>query len=231
MDNKEKSYLIMKNILVIAPHPDDETLGCGGTLLKHLKNNDKIFWIIATSMNTKDGWSENKKKVRDKEILSISKKYNFSKVFNLNYSPGKISDMNLSLIIEEFRRIFKDIKPNIIYAPYINDVHSDHKIISKATISSIKNFRSPTINKVMFYETISETNFNFGSTDNFNPNLFVDISNFLQKKINIMQIYKSEIKKHPFPRSKESLTAKAILYGSIIGVKYAEAFQIIYQKK
>ena len=61
-------------------------------------------------MNTKDGWSENKKKVRDKEILSISKKYNFSKVFNLNYSPGKISDMNLSLIIEEFRRIFKDIK-------------------------------------------------------------------------------------------------------------------------
>ena len=52
-----------------------------------------------------------------------------------------------------------------------------------------------------------------------------------KKKINIMQIYKSEIKKHPFPRSKKSLTAKAILYGSIIGVKYAEAFQIIYQKK
>ena len=221
----------MKKIIVIAPHPDDETLGCGGTLLKHLYNNDNIYWIIVTSMHTKDGWSREKIETRNKEILSVAKKYEFKKIFNLEYSPGKIGEIDTASIIDKFRKIYKEIKPHLIYSPYINDVHSDHQIIAKAAVSSIKNFRSPSIEKVMFYETISETNFNFGIPYNFNPNLFVDISNFLRKKINIVGIYKSEIKKHPFARSKESLTAKAVLNGGIIGVKYAEAFEIIYQKK
>ena len=81
------------------------------------------------------------------------------------------------------------------------------------------------------YETLSETNFNFQSNNFFIPNKFMDISKYLEKKIKIMKIYKTEIGKHPFPRSESVIRANAVLRGSQCGFKYAEAFQIIFEKE
>ena len=138
--------------------------------------------------------------------------------------------MPLKKLVTEFSELFSLIKPEVIYIPYINDVHTDHKIVSKAATSAAKWFRSSSIKQVNMYETLSETNFNFIEKKVFQPNLFIDISKFLEKKIKICNCYKTEFGKHPFPRSKESIKALAILRGSQSGYKAAESFKVVFKK-
>ena len=137
----------------------------------------------------------------------------------------------ISEIIKKISGVISDVKPNIIYTTFNNDVHTDHQIVSKAVSSCLKWFRHPSIKKALMYETLSETNFNFQSNNFFIPNKFMDISKYLEKKIKIMKIYKTEIGKHPFPRSESVIRANAVLRGSQCGFKYAEAFQIIFEKE
>ena len=219
----------MNKILVIAPHPDDETLGCGGSLLKHAKNGDEINWLICTEAHSELGWSNNKIQQRKTEIKLVKEKYNFESVHALGIPAAKVDLMPISEIAEKIGGIVNEISPNIIYMPFFNDVHTDHNIIGKVLQSLIKWFRYPSLKKVLVYETLSETNFNFISKDKFHPNTFNNITNFIDEKIKIMKIYESELHEHPFPRSRESIKALAILRGSQSGHKYAEAFHLVYE--
>lgn len=219
----------MDKVLVIAPHPDDETLGCGGSLLKHDKNGDKLSWLICTEVHKGLGWSAKKIQRRKKEIKLVKESYNFESVFSLGIPAAKVDQKPISELAKELGDIAKKLSPNIIYMPYINDVHTDHYIIGKVLQSLIKWFRYPSLKKVLIYETLSETNFNFASQNKFQPNTFNNITDFIDKKINIMKIYKSELKEHPFPRSEDSIKALAVLRGSQSGHKYAEAFNLIFE--
>jgi LmbE family N-acetylglucosaminyl deacetylase len=213
-------------ILVVAPHADDETLGCGGSLLKHKKNGDKIYWLLVTKLK-KDHKDYN---IKQKEIKKVADMYNFDEVINLNLEPAKIHKIDFQTLIKLIEKQLKLIKPDTIYVPYLNDIHSDHQIIARAMNTFSKWFRYPYIKRFLVYETLSETNFNFINT-NFEPNLFVDISDQMKKKLNILKIYRSEISTHPFPRSQKSVESLAIIRGSSSGYKYAEAFKIIIERK
>ena len=147
----------------------------------------------------------------------------------LGIPAAKVDLMPISEIAEKIGGIVNEISPNIIYMPFFNDVHTDHNIIGKVLQSLIKWFRYPSLKKVLVYETLSETNFNFISKDKFHPNTFNNITNFIDEKIKIMKIYESELHEHPFPRSRESIKALAILRGSQSGHKYAEAFHLVYE--
>ena len=217
-------------ILVVSPHPDDETLGCGGTLLKHKEMSDKIYWLNITGISLDEGWDKNKVLNREKEIAKVQKKYNFDESFNLKYPSTKIDTIPISDLIGKITNIYNKIKPNVIYTPFNNDIHTDHQIISKALKSTFKWFRHSYINKVLMYETVSETDFNFEQNYNFNPNIFIDISKFLDRKINIMNIYKDEVKDFPFPRSEKNIRSLAYLRGSQSGYEAAEAFQLVFER-
>ena len=213
-----------KNILVIAVHPDDETLGCGGTLLRNKSNGDKIHWLICTSINEDNSYF----KKRVNEIKKVSKLFKFDSVHNLPFETTKLDQYNMNEIIEKISTIVKKIKPNIIYLPFKEDVHTDHKKIFEASYSSTKSFRNPFIKKIYMMETLSETEFAPSiKKESFVPNTFVDISKFIKKKILIMKVYKSEIDIHPFPRSEKSIKALASLRGSTSGCKYAESFVLL----
>lgn len=215
----------MRNILFVSPHPDDETLGCGGTIFHHRKNRDNIYLLIVTNLSFDYGWSKKIIEKREKEIQKIKKFYGFKKVYHLNFPTKYLDTLPIGKIIEEVSKVIKKTKSEIIYIPNKDDIHTDHQVVSRACLSSIKCFRNPSVKKVMGYEVISETNFNF-SQNNFSPNVFIDISPFLKKKISAMNIYKSEIKKHPFPRSEKAIKALALLRGSQSGKNFAEAFQL-----
>ena len=215
----------MKNILFVSPHPDDETLGCGGTIFHHKKKKDNIFLLIVTNLGEDFGWSKKSIVRRTKEIEKIKKFYNFKEVFHLNFPTKYLETIPVSKIIDEISKIIKKTNSQILYIPAKDDIHTDHQVVSKACLSSIKWFRNPTVKKVMGYEVISETNFNF-SKNSFKPNIFIDITPFIKKKISAMKIYKSEIKKHPFPRSEKAIKSLAILRGSQSGKHFAEAFQL-----
>ena len=221
----------MNKVLVISPHPDDETLGCGGTLYRHKNDGDEIYWLIVTGLNENNGWSENTVKKRDNEIEAVAIKYGFSDVFNLRLPTTKIDTLPLSDLIGKITDIYKNIKPDIIYMPFAYDVHTDHQIIAKALQSTFKWFRYPHIKKVYMYETLSESEFNFVENRTFRPNVFVNITQYLENKIETMKIYDGEMGKFPFPRSEKTLRSLAALRGSQSGFKSAEAFELVYERK
>jgi lmbE-like protein len=215
----------MKNkILVVAVHPDDETLGCGGTLLKHKHDGDEIYWLICTKMDENSDYYT----TRENEIKQASDAYKFDGVFSLGLNTMRVDEYSMSELISKVSKAINEVKPNIIYLPFKGDVHSDHRKIFEASYSCTKVFRYPFIKKIYMMETLSETEFAPGvKEDAFVPNSFVDISNYLDKKIEIMKIFKSEIEEHPFPRSERNLRALATLRGATCGCEYAESFMLL----
>jgi len=215
----------LKNkVLVVAVHPDDETLGCGGTLLKHKANGDKTHWMICTNLSKRNSYYQE----RNKEIKKVSKIYKFNSVHALPFETTKVDQYSMNEIIEKISIIINKIKPNIIYLPFKEDIHSDHKKIFEASYSCTKSFRYSFIKKIYMMETLSETEFAPSiKKDSFIPNTFVDITNHIDKKIQIMNTYKSEIKRHPFPRAKKNIKALASFRGASCGYNYAESFVLL----
>ena len=218
----------MKKILIIAPHPDDETLGCGGTLHKY--RNKKISWMILTKMSDKKIYSKKQIADREKEINKVAKCLNIKNVIKLGFEASMLNRSNLKELIQKISNEIKKIKPDTIFSPYLHDSHSDHFFCTYALNHILKTFRYPFIKECYLYETLSETNQNYVKKNFFRPNVYFDISKHLKTKLKLARIYKSEIKKHPFPRSLEAIKALAVLRGSESGFKYAESFKLILKK-
>ena len=215
-------------ILVISTHPDDETLGCGGTILKHKNIGDKIYWLIITNIDEKNGWDKKVVEERQNEIKEVSQSYGFEKVFKLDYPTTKLDIIPISEIIRSISQVISEVEPHTIYLPNRSDVHTDHQIAFKAVWSCTKNFRYSFIKRILMYECLTETEFAPALLENvFIPNVFVNITEYLDKKLEIMKTYKSEVMEEPYPRSLEIIKSLAKVRGSRISKKYAEAFSIL----
>lgn len=218
----------MKKVLVLAVHPDDETLGCGGTLLKHKAEGDDIYWLIATSMKEESGFIRTQIEERAREIDTARRMYGFDDVICLDIPAAQSDMVGMNLIIRKIADIFDKLKPEIIYLPFMHDIHSDHRILFYAAYSCTKIFRYPFIKRVLMMETISETETAPPAKEtNFVPNYFVDISEYLDKKLEIMEVFKGECGIHPFPRSARTVTALATVRGALAGCDFAEAFMVL----
>ncbi len=218
----------MAKVGFIAVHPDDESLGCGGTILKHKANSDDIIWIILTKLTEKRGISKEVIKKRIREINQVSRAYHFHKVYALDHETTQLDSASKPALINELSSIFNKHKIDSLYIPNRSDIHSDHRIAFECIMSASKTFNHPYIHKIFMYECISETEFAPALLENaFVPNYFVDISKYMDKKIKILNIYKSEIKDHPYPRSNTNFKALAAFRGAQAGVPYAEAFMIL----
>ncbi len=215
--------------LVIAPHPDDEILGVGGTLLKRKSEGHKLAWVIITKPGEGLKWSNEKILKRENQIIDITNKIGFDKVYQLNFSAATLSELSIPTLIKAISQTITNFSPNEIFLPHLGDVHSDHKVVHNAVISSTKSFRVDSIKRLIAYETISETEYGLDRSKAFFPNLYVDISHFLDQKLNLMDIYTSEVDNFPFPRSREAILSLARYRGSSCYCSAAEAFEILKQ--
>ncbi|TEY02798.1 PIG-L deacetylase family protein [Campylobacter sp. US33a] len=198
-----------KKVLVVATHYDDETLGAGGTLLKHKNNNDEIYCVFCTSASQPE-YEKNYILKKEEQIKQICEAYNFNGIYFLGLKPAKVDIYKKGFLVQKMAEIFAKIEPNIVYLPFAYDVHSDHRIIFEIAFSCTKSFRYPSIERVLMMETLSESEFAPAlANQSFIPNVFVDISEFFEKKCEIMQIYESELGAFPFPRSLENMKALA----------------------
>jgi len=218
----------MKNVIIISAHPDDEILGAGGTLLKHISRGDKVFWLITTNVFEHQGFSAERVNSRQAEIQAVADQIGFSKVFKLSYPTMSLSSSTILKMVPEISAIFSEVKPEVIYCLNRSDAHSDHRVTFDAVMACTKSFRYPFIKQVLLYECISETEFAPALPERvFMPNYFVDITPFHSHKLEIMKIYESELGEHPFPRSLRNMEALATFRGASVGVDYAEAFQMV----
>ncbi|HSH65652.1 MAG TPA: PIG-L deacetylase family protein [Bacteroidia bacterium] len=218
----------MAKIVVIAAHPDDEIIGCGGTLLKHRSNGDEVFWIIITGVSSQSGFSKERVESRAQEINKVAGEIGFSGVHQLGYPPMEMDSTTMNKLIPKLSVLFNQLQPEVIYVMNRSDAHSDHRVTFDAVMACTKSFRYPFIKKVLMYECISETEFAPALPEKvFQPNYYVDVSSYMKKKLELMNVYESEVGAHPFPRSIRNLEALAVFRGASVGVEYAEAFQLI----
>ncbi len=218
----------MANVLIVSAHPDDEAIGAGGSLFKHMKKGDSIFWLITTHMNESVGFSTVQIKKRNQEVAKVAKILAMKKVFHLPIPTMTLSDEVLNNYVPQIGKIISEVKPEVIYLPNRSDAHTDHQLTFQMVISNTKTFRHPYLKKVLMYECLSETEFAPALSEKvFLPNFYVDISKEFKSKEKLLLIYASEMGQHPFPRSIRNVEALATLRGATAGVEYAEAFQII----
>lgn len=224
----------MSKVLVVAVHPDDETLGCGGTILKHKAQGDEIYWLVVTGPIKGDhpAFTDEFIAKRNALVDRVADAYGFNETIKLNLPTQKLHAVDLKDIIVKVADVFKRIQPDTIYMMYNNDVHSDHRVAFEAVYSCTKSFRYPFINSILMIEALSETEFSLATQATaFVPNVYVDITKYIDKKLEIMDLYDTEVMQEPYPRSLSSIKALARVRGSRAGVMYAEAFQLLYEKR
>lgn len=218
----------MDKVLVVSVHPDDETLGCGGAILKHGDQGDELHWLIVTNISEREGWDKSVVDKRQKEINEVSHRYGFKIVHKLDYPTTRLDSIPIGDLIADISNVIKKTEPSILYVQNRSDIHTDHQVAFKAVMSCTKNFRYPFIRRILMYEILSETEFAPALSENaFMPNVFIDITNYFEKKCEIMKVYSSEIMEDILPRSLNVIGALAKLRGSRIGVKYAEGFMLL----
>lgn len=216
-----------KKVLVVSAHPDDEILGAGGTLIRHSEQGDQILWLIVTNISEEAGFIQERVESRQIEIDRVSKALSMD-VVKLNYPTMQLSSRDLIEMVPKISDVFQQFQPEVVYLLNRSDAHSDHRVVFDAVMACTKSFRYPYIREVMMYECISETEFAPALPEKaFIPNCYIDISSQIDKKMELMEVYESELGQHPFPRSERNIRALATFRGASCGVEYAEAFQIL----
>lgn len=214
-------------VLAIAPHPDDETLGAGGLLLRARAAGRPIHWMIVTAMRPQDGWPADKIARRETEIAAVADAFGFAGVHRLNFPAARLDAVPMGDLVAAIGAVARAVAPEILLLPHRGDAHSDHAAVHDAGAACAKWFRYPATRWTLAYETLSETDAVVRSAEPFRADLFVDIAAHLEEKLRICGLFGDEIQPFPFPRSIEALRAQAALRGAACGARAAEAFTLL----
>lgn len=207
-------------VLAIAPHNDDEVLGAGGTIRKHVLQNDEVYVCEITSGPRFRTLQAEAKKAH--EALGVKN------TLFLNLPVGELRNLKQAEINKAIGNAISLTAPEIVYLPFIGDMHLDHRETLESAMVGLRPFSSRSVKEIYMYETLSETGWNLPSADKaFIPNVWVDITKTFSDKINAMKCYESQLCDYPHPRSVEGIEALAKYRGSTVGVNYAECFMIV----
>lgn len=195
-----------RRILAVGAHPDDIELGCGGTLRKHVLNNDEVYYVIASS-----GEKSGDKDKRRSETMAAAELMGVSDIYFLNLPDTMI--MHDGITVSLLDECMKKIEPEIVYVHSPKDYHQDHANIAKSVLSASRNMRS----SIFLYETPS-------TTIEFRPVAYNDISEMFEHKLKCIEQYVSQNDKEYL--EKEAIIGLAKVRGRTIGVEFAEAYEV-----
>jgi len=216
-----------KRVLVVAPHPDDETLGVGGTIAKYSAQGDEVF-VLMVSGHLPPIYSRKAYEETVSEAYSAFSVLGVEKSEFLEIPATMIGDQPLHEVNARISKVVNDFNPHIVLCPY-PDRHIDHRLVFDSVMVATRPVGvGRDIEIVAAYETLSETHWNAPHIEpNFTPNWVVDISDHISKKLNAVECYKSQISEFPGPRSIEAVEALAIFRGTQAGFGYGEGFHIV----
>ena len=225
----------MKNrrILVFAPHPDDEFLGCGGTMARYIAEGGDVSVCYVTSGQppiydnsaaVKNGWPH----TLYPEIMESKKTLGIRDIFFLEFPAVDVESIPRYRFNQKIQELINSLKPDTVFMPHFGDMQKDHTFVTESIMVAVRPKGDHSVKIVYAYETLSETEWNIPHVKNvFLPNVFVDITNYLAIKKKAMSCYQSQLGEFPNPRSLEAVEALAKLRGSTMGVKAAEAFYLV----
>ncbi len=210
-------------VLVFAPHNDDEVLGAGGTIAKYSALGHDVFVCEVTK-----GDSEEVVNVIRSEALDAHKILGIKETIFLDFPVVQLRETPLKDINSELLKVVNYVKPHVAFIPHKGDIHIDHAVVSNSAMVALRPINNINTNAIYAYETLSETEWNIPTVDNaFIPNVWSDISQTIQLKVDAMNCFKTQLKDYPHPRSIEAIIALSKFRGSTICVNYAESFMLI----
>lgn len=210
-------------VIVFAPHNDDEVLGVGGTIAKHVSEGDEVYVCEVTV-----GKNEERAKSIKEEALKAHKILGVKQTYFLDFPVVGLTTVPTMELNKAIHKLTQEIKPEIAYIPHKGDMHKDHAIVAESAMVALRPVDSPQVKAIYVYETLSETEWNIPSVDNaFLPNVYVDITNTIEKKIEAMKCYKSQLYEFPQPRSLKAIRSLSEVRGSTICVENAESFMLV----
>ncbi len=221
------------SVMVIAAHPDDEVLGCGGTIARMAQEGQDVYIaILGEGMTSRYSDRENADQGLLKSLHSRSRQVatflGAKDLFMFNLPDNSFDTVPLLDIVKVIETLIKQIEPHSIYTQHGGDLNIDHVMVYRATLTATRPMLGSSVKQVYAYEVPSSTEWSFAQfAPVFQPNVFVDIGATLDMKIQAMQMYESETRPFPHPRSPEALRAIAQRWGSVAGLQAAEAFSLV----
>ena len=214
------------DILVISAHADDETLGCGGTMLRHRRAGDVLHWLILTRPSGQR-WTPEIIARKEAQVSHVAAAYGVDDVVQAEFGAGDLDQVPFGDLMTVIHGVVTRVSPRIVYVVHDGDVHTDHTLTARAAASVIKPFhmRNLGVHRVLAYETQSSTE--AASMPSFSPTVYVDITETIDAKLAVMKSYETEHQQEPLPRSPSAIRALARYRGASVGVEYAEAFTLI----
>ncbi|MDD5439075.1 MAG: PIG-L family deacetylase [Candidatus Omnitrophica bacterium] len=221
-----------KRVLVVVAHPDDEVLGCGGTIARFLASGAEVHVLILGGITTsrykgkasEESWKE---KAFKGEAEKCADRLKLTSLTRCNFKDNRFDSIPLLSIIKAVEKIKAQVKPDAVMTHDFSDLNIDHRLTHQAVMTAFRPEGRHALQCIMTFETPSSTEWQDQEKVSFKPNCYVDITRYLAQKINAVKCYKSELKKSPHPRSLEGITVLAKKRGTEICLKHAEAFRIV----
>jgi len=210
-------------VLVIAPHPDDETIGAGGTIARHVAGGDEVSLCVVTQ-GYSPPWPADIVETARRQVEAARKVLGTKRVFFLGFPTVKLNTVPNADLTGALQKVVDEIRPEVVYTPSASDVNQDHRIVFEATLVACRPLPGGIVKRVLCYETVYSSRYGH---EPFAPNVFVDIEPFLGKKLEAMKCYETELREPPHPRSLAGLELIARERGLSVGLKAAECFQLV----
>ena len=222
-----------RKILVVAAHSDDEVLGAGATIAKHALRGDEVYCLILGEGIT-SRYTQQEKVIQEElghlklETEQSAKILGIKELFFKDFPDNRFDTVPLLEIVKAIEHVKEELKPDAIYTHHQGDLNIDHQMTFKAVLTACRPTKDETVKEIYSFEVPSSTDWNSPDAQNyFMPNVFMDITETLDKKIEALKAYQGELREYPHPRSPEALRAIAHRWGSMVGCEAAEAFELI----
>lgn len=216
------------NILVVAAHPDDEVIGCGGAIARHISSGDSVHLVFMTNgIDSREDLNNNALNNRQDALNKVSKLLGIASVNNFDFPDNEMDTISLLKIVKLIENIIINIKPIIIYTHHLGDLNIDHQITHKAVMTACRPQFNSSVKEIYAFEVLSSTDWQTPGVYPFIPNVFIDISNFIELKKQALHAYDSEMRPNPHSRSIENIINLNSIRGNSVGMNYAESFSLL----
>ena len=217
-----------KVILIVAAHTDDETLGCGGTIAKHVALGDTVYAVfLADGVKSRQDATPNDLEARCSASENALEILGIKSSFMLTFPDQRMDTVPMLDIVQKLEHILNEIKPQVIYTHHDGDLNLDHRITHQATLTACRPQPGHFVKEIYSYEVRSATDWSVGHLNYFEPNYYVDISDFWDVKKSALNAYALEMRPKPHSRSVEAVDANSIVRGCEVGLHRAEAFKLL----